>query len=110
MNRLDGKPAEEMNINTNTKRDATDWTRAELGEVITNARTRGNRADQAVRRHRELMEFTRYTFRKYQVNSHHKTIASQLERVERGEIDRLMCRIRYLISRTVSDDDAHCGT
>jgi hypothetical protein len=38
----------------------------------------------------QLMEFTRYTFRKYQVNSHHKTIASQLERVERGEIDRLM--------------------
>jgi hypothetical protein len=52
MNRLDGKPAEEMNINTNTKRDATDWTSAELVEVITNARTRGNRADQAVRRHR----------------------------------------------------------
>jgi hypothetical protein len=42
----------------------------------------------------QLMEFTRYTFRKYQVNSHHKTIASQLERVERGESTASCCWCR----------------
>jgi predicted phage terminase large subunit-like protein len=37
-----------------------------------------------------LIAFTEYTFPKYECAGHHKIIAEQLERVERGEIDRLM--------------------
>jgi hypothetical protein len=37
-----------------------------------------------------LIGFTEYTFPKYRTAAFHKTIAGQLERVERGEIDRLM--------------------
>jgi predicted phage terminase large subunit-like protein len=37
-----------------------------------------------------LIAFTEYTFPRYRTNAHHRTIAGQLERVERGEIDRLM--------------------
>src|SRR5262245_58004325 len=37
-----------------------------------------------------LIGFTEYTFPRYRTEAHHKQIAEQLERVERGEIDRLM--------------------
>ena len=37
-----------------------------------------------------LIAFTEYTFPKYRTAAFHKTIAGQLERVERGEVDRLM--------------------
>lgn len=37
-----------------------------------------------------LVAFTEYTFPRYRTAKHHKIIAEQLERVERGEIDRLM--------------------
>jgi len=37
-----------------------------------------------------LISFTEYTFSRYRTAKHHKTIAGQLERIERGEIDRLM--------------------
>jgi predicted phage terminase large subunit-like protein len=37
-----------------------------------------------------LIGFTEYTFDRYRTAAHHRIIAEQLERVERGEIDRLM--------------------
>jgi hypothetical protein len=37
-----------------------------------------------------LTIFTEYTFPKYRTAAFHRTIAEQLERVERGEVDRLM--------------------
>src|SRR5262249_42711168 len=37
-----------------------------------------------------LIAFTEYTFPKYRTAAFHKTVAGQLERVERGEVDRLM--------------------
>lgn len=37
-----------------------------------------------------LIAFTEYTFERYRTAVHHRIIAEQLERVERGEIDRLM--------------------
>jgi predicted phage terminase large subunit-like protein len=37
-----------------------------------------------------LIAFTEYTFPRYRTAQHHKIIAGQLERVARGEIDRLM--------------------
>jgi predicted phage terminase large subunit-like protein len=37
-----------------------------------------------------LIAFTEYTFPRYRTATHHKIIAGQLERVEAGEIDRLM--------------------
>lgn len=37
-----------------------------------------------------LIGFTSYTFPRYRPAAHHKVIAEQLERVERGEVDRLM--------------------
>lgn len=37
-----------------------------------------------------LIGFTEYTFPRYRTAPHHKVIAGQLERIERGEIDRLM--------------------
>jgi hypothetical protein len=37
-----------------------------------------------------LIGFTEYTFSKYRTAAFHKAIAGQLERVERGEVDRLM--------------------
>lgn len=37
-----------------------------------------------------LIAFTEYTFPRYRTAPHHKLIAEQLERVERGEVDRLM--------------------
>jgi predicted phage terminase large subunit-like protein len=40
-----------------------------------------------------LIEFTRYTFPKYAPADLHHQIAEQLERVERGEIDRLMLHV-----------------
>ncbi len=36
--RLDGKPAQESNVTIDDKRDATDWTRAELVEILNDAR------------------------------------------------------------------------
>ena len=40
-----------------------------------------------------LIGFTEYRFPRYRVARHHQLIAEQLERVERGEIDRLMLLI-----------------
>lgn len=37
-----------------------------------------------------LISFTEYTFGRYKTAPHHRIIAEQLERVERGEVDRLM--------------------
>lgn len=37
-----------------------------------------------------LIAFTEYTYDRYRTAAHHRLIAEQLERVERGEIDRLM--------------------
>jgi predicted phage terminase large subunit-like protein len=37
-----------------------------------------------------LISFTEYTFERYRTAPHHRIIAEQLERVERGEVDRLM--------------------
>jgi len=37
-----------------------------------------------------LIAFTEFTFPRYRTAGHHRQIAEQLERVERGEIDRLM--------------------
>lgn len=37
-----------------------------------------------------LIAFTEYTFPRYRTAPHHKLIAEHLERVERGELDRLM--------------------
>ncbi|EKS37767.1 hypothetical protein HMPREF9696_01717 [Afipia clevelandensis ATCC 49720] len=37
-----------------------------------------------------LIAFTEYTYPRYRTAAHHRIIAGQLERVERGEIDRLM--------------------
>lgn len=37
-----------------------------------------------------LIAFTEYTFPRYRTAPHHRIIAGQLERIERGEIDRLM--------------------
>jgi predicted phage terminase large subunit-like protein len=40
--------------------------------------------------HRNLIEFTEFTFERYRTAQHHRIIAGQLERIENGEIDRLM--------------------
>jgi predicted phage terminase large subunit-like protein len=40
-----------------------------------------------------LVDFTEYTYDRYQTANHHRLICEQLERVERGEIDRLMLMI-----------------
>jgi predicted phage terminase large subunit-like protein len=40
-----------------------------------------------------LVDFTEYTFDRYKTANHHRLICEQLERVERGEIDRLMLMI-----------------
>ncbi len=37
-----------------------------------------------------LIPFTEFTFARYRTSHHHRLVAEQLERVERGEIDRLM--------------------
>jgi predicted phage terminase large subunit-like protein len=37
-----------------------------------------------------LIAFTEYTYERYRTAPHHQRIAEQLERVERGEVDRLM--------------------
>ena len=37
-----------------------------------------------------LIDFTEYTFARYRTAPHHRAIAEQLQRIERGEIDRLM--------------------
>src|SRR6266481_5711272 len=37
-----------------------------------------------------LIAFTEYTYPRYRTAAHHRIIAEQLERIERGEIDRLM--------------------
>jgi hypothetical protein len=40
-----------------------------------------------------IIGFTEYRFPRYRPSRHHRMIAEQLERVERGEIDRLMIRV-----------------
>jgi len=40
-----------------------------------------------------LIEFTRYRMSKYRPSKVHRYIAEQLERVERGEVDRMMIRV-----------------
>ena len=37
-----------------------------------------------------LLDFTRYTFPKYQVNWHHRLLANKLDKVVTGEVKRLM--------------------
>ena len=39
---------------------------------------------------RHLLDFIKYNFPTYQVNWHHRKITEALEKVERGEIKRLM--------------------
>ena len=39
---------------------------------------------------KSLIEFTEHTFPKYRPAAFHRIIAGQLERVERGDVDRLM--------------------
>jgi hypothetical protein len=41
----------------------------------------------------DLIKFTEYTFKAYQTAAIHRVIASQLERVEQGEVDRLMLHV-----------------
>ena len=38
----------------------------------------------------DLIKFTEYTFKNYETAAIHRIIASQLERIEQGDIDRLM--------------------
>src|SRR4030081_1940061 len=38
----------------------------------------------------DLIKFTEYTVKNYETSAIHRIIASQLERVEKGEVDRLM--------------------
>jgi uncharacterized protein DUF5681 len=45
--RLDGKPAQESTVTIDDKRDATDWTRAELVAFLDDARTGSDRAAEA---------------------------------------------------------------
>jgi hypothetical protein len=50
-------------------------------------------ADEVLRRRAargSLINFTEYTFARYRTAPHHRLIAAHLERVERGELDRLM--------------------
>ena len=61
-------------------------TRRKLAELLAERRSLGVRT-QAIE---GLIAFTEYTFPKYRAAAFHKTIAGQLERVERGEVDRLM--------------------
>lgn len=49
------------------------------------------RARQAARTH--LIDFAAYTKRNYEIARPHRVIAEQLERVERGEVDRLMLMV-----------------
>ena len=61
-------------------------TRRKLAELLVERRSLEIR-NQAIE---SLIAFTEYTFRKYRAAAFHKTVAGQLERVERGEVDRLM--------------------
>jgi hypothetical protein len=45
--RLDGKPAQESTVNINDKRDATDWTRAELVAILDDAKAGRKRTAKA---------------------------------------------------------------
>lgn len=50
-------------------------------------------AEELIRRNdaaQSLISFTEYTYERYRTAAHHRQIAEQLERVERGEVDRLM--------------------
>lgn len=51
--RLDGKPAQEQTVMIDDKRDATDWTKAELVAFLNNARDGGGGTDKAKGRGRE---------------------------------------------------------
>jgi len=48
------------------------------------------RKQQQLKAQRDLISFTEWTFPRYETAPPHRIIAEQLERVERGEIDRLM--------------------
>ena len=52
----------------------------------------GNRSSlEALQRQcQSIIGFTEYRFPRYRTARHHRLVAEQLERVERGEIDRLM--------------------
>src|SRR3972149_6082468 len=64
---------------------ATTWSRSSmtLGRAATELLRRTDAAE-------SLIAFTEFTFPRYRTAGHHRQIAEQLERVERGEIDRLM--------------------
>src|SRR3972149_6776299 len=64
---------------------ATTWSRSSmtLGRAATELLRRTDAAE-------SLIAFTEFTFPRYRTAGHHRLIAEQLERVERGEVDRLM--------------------
>jgi hypothetical protein len=51
--RIDGKPAQESTLTIDDKRDATDWTRAELVAFLNDAKAGSNGAAKANGSHRE---------------------------------------------------------
>jgi hypothetical protein len=66
-----------------------------MAEVTRRARESaeaGDRTDLEVlqRQCQTIIGFTEYRFPRYRTSRHHRLVAEQLERVERGEIDRLM--------------------
>src|ERR1700752_324906 len=64
---------------------ARNWSRSSMTPEQA-ARELLRRTDEA----ESLIAFTEYTFPRYRTAPHHRIIAGQLERIERGEIDRLM--------------------
>jgi predicted phage terminase large subunit-like protein len=66
-------------------RDQNDWSPKAVDAVKVAAELI-RRKDSAA----HLIDFTEYTFPRYRTAPHHRLIAEQLERVERGEVDRLM--------------------
>ena len=87
---LDGKPIQE-NINTE-KRDATDWSLTELVAFVRERRAdgRGISAHRRVDAQLSLISSPNYIRTNTERQNITRLIAEQLERIERGEIDRLM--------------------
>jgi predicted phage terminase large subunit-like protein len=63
-----------------------------LRRAVNGVRVVDEPSDESARRY-SLIEFTRYRMPKYRPSRVHHLIAEQLERIERGEIDRLMLRL-----------------
>ncbi len=87
-----------------------------LSEVSRRARDAAEAGDPASlealqRQCASIIGFTEYRFPRYQTARHHRLIGEQLERVERGEIDRLMLELppRHGKSELASKSfPAHC--